>query len=171
MKSSLPSTNLSVVISVLEDMQNAEIISAYAVGGAVAAILHDEAISTVDLDIFFFLAEPPKGLILSLEKIYDYARQNNFPFDKDFINIHGWLVQFVEASHSPLWTEAIETAETMTIDNRTTKVIDREHLAAMWIFAGRKKDIRKIEMFDEAAIMNAGILYNVLSRFDLLDRW
>ena len=171
MKSSLPSTNLSVVISVLEDMQNVGIISDYAIGGAVAAILHDEAISTVDLDIFFFLTEPPKGLILSLEKIYDYARQNNFPFDKDFINIHGWLVQFVEASHSPLWTEAIETAETMTIDNHAAKVIDCEHLAAMWIFAGRKKDIRKIEMFDEAAIMNAEILYNVLSRFDLLDRW
>ena len=171
MKSFLPSTNLAAVISVLEDMQTGEIISDYAVGGAVAAILHDEAISTVDLDIFFFLAEPPKSLILSLEKIYDYARQNNFPFDKDFINIHGWLVQFVEASHSLLWTEAVETAETMMIDNRATKVIDREHLVAMWIFAGRKKDIRKIEMFDEAAIMNAGILYNVLSRFDLLDRW
>ncbi len=171
MKSSLPSTNLSVVISVLEDMQNVGIISDYAIGGAVAAILHDEAISTVDLDIFFFLTEPPKGLILSLEKIYDYARQNNFPFDKDFINIHGWLVQFVEASHSPLWTEAVETAETMTIDNHAAKVIDREHLAAMWIFAGRKKDIRKIEMFDEAAIMDAKILSDVLSRFDLLDRW
>jgi hypothetical protein len=170
-KSQLPSTNLGAVIDVLEEMQDAGIISNYAVGGAVAAILHSEAISTVDLDIFFFLAEPPKGLILSLEKIYDYARKNSFPFDKDFINIHGWLVQFVEASHSPLWTEAIETAETMTIDERTAKVIDREHLAAMWIFAGRKKDIRKIEMFDEAAIMDAKILYDVLSRFNLLDRW
>ncbi len=51
------------------------------------------------------------------------------------------------------------------------KVIDREHLAAMWIFAGRKKDIRKIEMFDEARIMDAKILYDVLLRFNLLDRW
>lgn len=171
MNNSLPSTNLGAVIDVLEGMQTAGIVSDYAVGGAVAAILHDEAISTVDLDIFFFLAEPPTGLILSLEKIYDYARQNDFMFDADFINIHGWLVQFVEASHSPLWTEAVETAETMTIDSRAVRVIDREHLAAMWIFAGRKKDIRKIEMFDEAGIMNQKILFDVLSRFDLLDRW
>ena len=77
-KSQLPSTNLGAVIDVLEEMQDAGIISNYAVGGAVAAILHSEAISTVDLDIFFFLTEPPKDLILSLEKIYDYARQNNF---------------------------------------------------------------------------------------------
>lgn len=170
-KSSLPSTNLSAVADVLEDMQSGGIISDYAIGGAVAAILHYEPISTVDLDIFFFLAEPPTGLILSLKKIYDYARQNNFPFDKDFINIHGWLVQFVEASHSPLWSEAIATAETMMIDNRAVQVINREYLAAMWIFAGRKKDIRKIEMFDEAKIMDAKILYGILSRFDLLDRW
>ncbi|MDQ3181798.1 MAG: hypothetical protein M3Q33_14945 [Acidobacteriota bacterium] len=170
-KSPLPSTNLGAVIGVLEDMQTGEIISNYAVGGAVAAILHSEPISTVDLDIFFFLAEPPTGLILSLEKIYDYARKNNFPFDKDFINIQGWLVQFVEASHSPLWTEAVETAETMTIDDRAARVIDREHLAAVWIYAGRKKDIRKIEMFDEAGIMDAKILYDVLLRFNLLDRW
>jgi hypothetical protein len=171
MENTLPSTNLGAVAGVLEDMQNAGIISNYAVGGAVAAILHNEVISTVDLDIFFFFTEPPKGLILSLEKIYDYARQNNFTFDADFINIHGWLVQFVEASNSPLWTEAVERAETMTIDNRAAKVIDREHLAAMWIYAGRRTDIRKIEMFDEAGIMNAEILSDVLLRFDLIDRW
>lgn len=170
-KSQLPSTNLGAVIGVLEDMQNAGIISDYAVGGAVAAILHNEAVSTVDLDIFFFFTEPPQGLILSLERIYDYARRNGFTFDADFINIHGWLVQFVEASHSPLWTEAVETAETMRIDDRAVRVIDREHLAAMWIFAGRKKDIRKIEMFDEAGILNARVLQDVLSRFNLLDRW
>ena len=68
-KSPLPSTDLGAVIDVLEDMRNVEIISDYAIGGAVAAILHNEAISTVDLDIFFFLAEPPTGLILSLDKI------------------------------------------------------------------------------------------------------
>ena len=73
-KTPLPSTNLGAVIDVLEDMQDGGIISKYAVGGAVAAILHYEPVSTVDLDIFFFLAEPPTGLIFSLEKIYDYAR-------------------------------------------------------------------------------------------------
>ncbi len=170
-KHPLPSTDLGAVADVLEDMRSVGIISDYAVGGAVAAILHSEAISTVDLDIFFFLAEQPTGLILSLEKIYDYARQHNFTFDADFINIHGWLVQFVEAANSPLWTEAVKTAETMTIDNRAVRVIDREHLAAMWIFAGRKKDIRKIEIFDEAGIMDAKVLFDMLLRFNLLDKW
>lgn len=170
-KNQMPSTNLGAVIDVLEDMRDTGIISDYAVGGAVAAILHYEPISTVDLDIFFFLKEAPTGLILSLEKIYEYARQNNFTFDADFINIHGWLVQFVEASNTPLWREAVETAKAVMVDNRAVKVIDPEHLAAMWIFAGRKKDIRKIEMFEEGGIMDSKILYNVLLRFDLLESW
>lgn len=123
-KSPLPSTNLGAVIDVLEDMRTVGIVSDYAIGGAVAAVLHNEPISTVDLDIFFLFTEPPKGLILSLEKIYDYARQNNFTFDSDFIRIHGWLVQFVEASLNPLWITAIENAKIKIVDNRGVSVID-----------------------------------------------
>lgn len=169
-KNPLPTTNLGAVADVLEDMQAQGIISDYAIGGAVAAIIHYEPISTFDLDIFFFLTKPPE-LILSLGEIYDYARSHNFPFDGEFINIHGWVVQFVEASHSPLWREAIGKAVIKIIDNRDVFVIDIEYLVVMWILAGRKKDIRKIEMFDEAGFMNAEILVGLLRRFDLLEKW
>ena len=163
--------NFGNVLGVLEDMQDAGIIEKFSIGGAVAAILHYEPISTIDLDIFFFLADKSENSILSLTKIYDYAASRGFSLDHEFINIHGWLVQFIEASQSPLWTEAIEKAELMTIENFQVLVIGREHLAAMWIFAGRKKDIQKIEMFDEARIMNAGILYDILLRHNLLTNW
>lgn len=85
-----------------------------------------------------------------MSKIYDFAKGKGFSFEHEYINIQGWPVQLVEASHSPLWTEAIKTAELMPLDDIRVKVIDPEHLAAMWIFASHKKDIRKIEMFDEA---------------------
>ena len=83
--------------------------------------------------------------------------------------IHGWPVQFVEASHDELWAEAIETAEIMEINGREVRVIDPEHLAAMWIQAGRRKDIRKIEMFDEAGKMDSSILKALLESNDLMD--
>lgn len=166
-----PSTNLGHVIGVVEEMIAEGIISEYAIGGAVAAILHYEPFSTIDLDIFFCLAERPTGLILSLEKIYDFARRGGFSFDSEFIMIHGWPVQFVEASNSPLWLEAITTSEVKSIDGSEINVIDPEHLAAMWILAGRKKDIRKIETFDEAGILNVGKLLSILRDFGLLDRW
>ncbi len=166
----LPTTNLGAVIDVLNDMQKQGIISDYAIGGAVAGIIHYQPINTIDLDIFFLMTKP-LGLILTMEEIYDYARKNDFSFDSEFIKINGWLVQFVEASHNPLWIEALGTAELKSIDNRDIPVIDIEHLAAMWIQASRPKDIYKIILFDEAGIMDAKILYDILKRFDLLEKW
>ncbi len=80
-------TNLGPVIDVLADMRAESVFSDYAIGGAVAGIIHNEPFNTIDLDIFFFFVEQQTGPILSLEKIYDYARDKGFSFDKDFINI------------------------------------------------------------------------------------
>ena len=48
------------VIAVLNDLRAKKIINEFAIGGAVAAVLHNEPISTIDLDIF--------SAILGLEK-------------------------------------------------------------------------------------------------------
>ncbi len=159
------------VLGVLAEMQSVGIIEKYAIGGAFAAVLHYEPISTIDLDIFFFLREKNDSLILNLNAIYDFAGKKGFSFDHEFINIHGWLVQFVEASHSLLWTEAIENADTMKIDNFDTSVIGKEHLAAMWILAGRAKDYQKISMFYEAGFLDETKLFDILERHDLMSKW
>jgi hypothetical protein len=169
-KNPLPQTNLGAVADVLADMQTQGIISDYAIGGGVAAIIHYQPIDTFDLDIFFFLTKPP-GLILSMDEIFDYTRKLNFPFDGEFIQINGWLVQFVEASHNPLWIECLQKKVTRIIDNREIPVIDVEYLAAMWIQASRPKDLLKIVNFDEAEIMDAKILFDILERFELLIKW
>ncbi len=41
----------------------------------------------------------------------------------------------------------------------------------MWILAGRKKDFYKIDQFDDARIMNAEKLRDILERFNLLEPW
>nr|MBA3601434.1 hypothetical protein [Acidobacteriota bacterium] len=153
------------------DMRSAGIIEKYAIGGAFAAILHYEPISTIDLDIFFFLTEKNTSPILSLSAIYDYAEKRGFSFDHEFVNIHGWLVQFVEASHSDLWTEAIENADKMKIDDFDAPVIGKEHLVAMWLLAGRAKDYQKIAMFREAEFLDEARLFDVLERHDLMSKW
>lgn len=162
---------LDKVLGILEEMKRAGIIEKYAIGGAFAAILHYEPISTVDLDIFFFLREKTDSPILSLNAIYEFARQRGFSFDHEFVNIHGWLVQFVEASHSPLWTEAVETADVIKIENTGAPVIDKEHLAAMWLYAGRAKDYQKIAMFYEAGFLDEAKLFDILKRHDLTAKW
>lgn len=62
--------NISEIFGVLEEMKHAGIIGKYAIGGAFAAILHYEPISTIDLDIFFFLREKNDSPILSLNAIF-----------------------------------------------------------------------------------------------------
>lgn len=163
--------NIEKVIEVLNDMQSANIIEKFAIGGAFAAILHNEAISTIDLDIFFLFKEKSDSLILPLHKIYDFAAAKGFKFDHEFINIHGWLVQFVEASHNDLWKEAIENADIIKIGSFEVLLIGREHLVAMWLFAGRAKDFEKIGKFWEAKILNETKLSNILQRHDLIAKW
>lgn len=159
------------ILVVLEEMKSAEIIEKYAIGGAFAAILHYEPISTIDLDIFFLLREKNNSPILSLNAIYDFAKQKGFSFDHEFVNIHGWLVQFVEASHSRLWTEAIENADTIKIEEKDAPVIDKEHLVAMWLYAGRAKDYQKIAMFCEAEFLDDTKLFSILEKHDLVEKW
>lgn len=159
------------VIAVLEDMQTVRIIEKYAIGGAFAAILHNEPISTIDLDIFFFLTEKNESPILSLMTIYDFAKERGFQFDHEFINIYGWLVQFVEASHNALWTEAIREADTIKIGEIKVSLIGREHLMAMWLLAGRSKDFEKIGRFWEAEILDEKKLFDIFERYDLLSKW
>lgn len=163
--------NIEKVIAVLEDMQSENIIDKFAIGGAFAAILHNEPISTIDLDIFFLLSEKSDSLVLSLDAIYDYAKVNDFSFDHEFINIHGWLVQFVEASHNPLWVEAINNSETMKIQEKQIPVIEKEYLVAMWLFAGRNKDYQKITMFWDSKFLDEEKLFAILERHNLILKW
>ncbi|MCY7347168.1 MAG: hypothetical protein LH614_13220 [Pyrinomonadaceae bacterium] len=163
--------NMEKVLGVLKAMKGVGIIERYAIGGAFAAILHYEPISTIDLDIFFFLREKTASPILSLNAIYEYAKKHGFSFDHEFINIHGWLVQFVEASHSALWTEAVENADTIKVDDFDAQVIGKEHLIAMWLLAGRAKDYQKIAMFQEAGFLDKTKLSDILERHDLTAKW
>lgn len=163
--------NFEKVVEVLLEMQAESIIEKYAIGGAFAATLHNEPISTIDLDIFFFLKERNDSLILSLTKIYDFAKERNFQFDHEFINIHGWLVQFVEASHNELWKEAVENADLIEVGLSKVSVIGCEYLVVMWLFAGRAKDYQKIAAFWDAEILDRQRLLDILNKHNLISKW
>lgn len=80
-------------------------------------------------------------------------------------------MQFVESSGNPLWSESIERADLLPIGHVEAKVIDREHLVTMWLFAGRPKDYQKISMFVDANIIDHEKLDDMLCRHHLLLKW
>lgn len=159
------------VIAVLEDMCDSGIIRRYAVGGAFAATLHDEPIATLDLDIFFSFSKEQDSPILSLSEIYDYARERGFSFDHEFVDIYGWLVQFVESGKNELWLEALENAGRVMIGDNSVGVIDPDYLVAMWLFAGRSKDIEKIGRFLESDLVDRRRLADIVERHGLSLKW
>jgi predicted nucleotidyltransferase len=167
----METTKLAEVADVLDDMQAKSIIGEFAVGGAVAAVLYSQPITTVDLDIFFLFDPPQEGLILSLETIYNYCREHGYEYDGEFIYIAGWPTQFIESAREPLWNEALARARQIVVDGREINVLPPEHLGAMWLQAGRTKDFRKIEEFDEGSVMDREILRDVLQRFGLMEKW
>ena len=72
---------------------------------------------------------------------------------------------------NPLWEEAVQKARIMVIDERNVPVMLPEHLAAMWVLAGRRKDSVKIASFDESGVLDRNKLADVLGRFDIMDKW
>jgi len=161
-------TDVSVVLA---EMHAKGIIGKYAVGGASAVAFYAEPIATKDLDIFFLFEPAQDGLILSLEPIYDYCRENGHSYDHEFISIGGWDVQFVESGHDPLWVDALAHARTFAFDDSSIDVLPPEHLAAMWASIARPKDILKILHFTSYDILDSVRLKEILARFDLIETW
>jgi hypothetical protein len=164
-------TDFGKVIDVLEDMCDRRILDKYAIGGAFAATLHDEPIATIDLDIFFVFSRPQNTEILSLSEIYDYASKRGFSFDHEFVNIYGWLVQFVESSTNGLWKEAIYNARSLNVGDRSVYVIEPDYLMAMWLLAGRSKDYAKIAIFLESDLINKQNFLDIVERHGLGLKW
>ncbi|MGB7203059.1 MAG: hypothetical protein WBD16_12475 [Pyrinomonadaceae bacterium] len=162
---------LTDVSAALAVMHAKGIIGKYAVGGASAVAFYAEPIATKDLDIFFLFEPPQDNLILSLEPIYDYCRENGYSHDHEFISIGGWDVQFVEAGHDELWKDALADARTFTFDGSSIDVLAPEHLAAMWSSVARPKDILKILHFISYDVLDSAKLKKILERFDMIETW
>lgn len=162
---------LTDVAIVLRDMQEHGIIGKFAVGGASAVAFYAEPIATKDLDIFFLFEPPQDGALLSLEPIYSYCRKKGYNFDHEFVSIEGWPVQFVEASHEPLWKDALTNSIVFSFEGVSLNVLPPEHLAAMWASVARPKDVLKIQHFAENEVLNPEKMLQVLERFGLVETW
>ena len=164
--------DIGKVIAVIDDMRVTGVIRKWAIGGAFAATLLDEPISTIDLDIFFILNRSVDPVeILTLTEVYEYAKSKGFTFDHEFINIYGWLVQFVESTQNTLWSDAIDDARFITIGNFDVPVIGEYYLAAMWLLAGRQKDFQKIAQFFDNGMLVMQKFEDIVAKYDLEIEW
>ena len=126
---------LADALRVVNDLETDGVVSAYAVGGAMAMLFWAEPTVTFDLDIFVLLPGNAEGAIVSLEPIYRVLRARGCEVVAEHVVIHGTSVQFL-VSPNALADEAIANAARQELDGVPFPVMRPEYLAALWLQVG-----------------------------------
>ena len=79
--------------------------------------------------------------------------------------IEGVPVQFIVADE--LEEEGIKNAKGITYEGIPTKVFSPEYLIAIFLRAGREKDIQKVKMLLQQTKINKRRLKNILRKFNI----
>jgi len=147
-------------LEVIIDLKEKGLIKDYAIGGAIGALRWTEPFFTYDLDIFVILQEE---VVLDLSPIYEYLEKKGYSWQGQWIVIEGIPVDFVPVDE--IGREAVEKAVEVDFEGLKVRVIVPEYLIALFLKAGRDKDMRKIEMLLPKADQQK--LVNVLNKYGL----
>jgi hypothetical protein len=161
---------VKAAIEMINQMQADGVIGAYAIGGAVGAILYPEPAATMDLDIFVTLPTVSGGLLVSLAPIYEYLKLRGGKVIDEYIEIGGWPVQFLPPSND-LENDAVAQAVATSVEGVRTRVMSAEHLVAIALRTGRPKDHIRILQFVEQEAVNRQKLQAILERNGLTAKW
>jgi len=156
-------------LRVLNEMQAANVIGRYAIGGAVAAFFYIEPGTTFDLDVFIAW-EPTAGGLLNLGPIYAYLMERGYQPERETIMIEGWAVQFLPPG-SALTKEALEEAQPVTIGDVPVRIFTKEHLMAICLETGRPKDLARLVQFVQEGEPDEEKLMVILDRHNLRTKW
>ncbi|GBD03171.1 hypothetical protein HRbin19_00452 [bacterium HR19] len=143
---------------VINELKDKGVIDDYAIGGGIATLFYAEPFLTYDLDIFITIKQ--SGKIIDLTPIYDYLKSKGYKWKDEHIVIEGVPVQFIVADE--LEEEGIKNAKGITYEGIPNKVFSSEHLIAIFLRAGREKDIQKVKMLLQQTKINKRRLKNIL---------
>jgi len=157
-------------IQIINKMQTDGVIGKYAIGGAIGASFYLEATSSLDIDIFISFKGIGGNPLAPLQPIYDYLLPLGGQPKGVHILLKGWLIQFLPAENA-LNEEALEAAVETDLGGVKTWVMTAEHLIAIALKLGRKKDEARVERFVEIGKFDQNTLDDILRRYALVDNW
>jgi hypothetical protein len=157
-------------LELLNQMQADGVIESYAIGGAIGATFYLEPSATFDLDIFVSLAPSSGSTLISLAPIYAYLTARGGRVENEYIVLGKWPVQFLPAANQ-LELEALKEAATIDYEGTPTRVMRPEHLLAIALQTGRRKDRYRIVQFISEKAVNPAKLKGILTRNGLLPKW
>ena len=165
MAASNPSSNLPLaeVFGAANGLAEAGLITAWALGGALAAIYFVEPFATYDADIFFIPAG--KGLDAGIPAIYNQLQSEGWEVEREHLLIKGFPVQFLAARD--LTEEAVLEALSIEFEGVAARVFRAEHIIAIAAAVGRRKDLARIEQLLQQADLDNCRLEKILRRHKL----
>lgn len=158
------------VISELNRVRSAGLISDYAIGGAVAAELYIEAGSTVDVDVFVVFGSEPTHPLAPLGPVWADLVAHGAKVEAEYLVITDWPVQLLPPG-TPLYDDAIRNARSVPIGDQSGRFMTPEHLAAIALATGRKKDFARVEEFITRGALDVKELETLIQRFGLTQAW
>ena len=142
----------------------------YAIGGAMGATFYTEPFTTFDLVVFVLLPKA-HGPLVDMEPIFASLSELGYAeFVGECIVIEGVPVQFLPTTPG-LLDEALAMARTVDYDGVPTRVLGPEYLLAISVATGRPKDRARVPLFMASGAINEDILSEILSRYNLVERW
>lgn len=159
------------VISELNRIKAEGLISAYAVGGAVAAHAYIEPSETEDLDVFVVVAGPEGSSLNPLTRIAADLVSHGAIWDGPYLVFGGWPVQFLLPG-TPLYDEAIADARPKDFGGGVIgSIMGPEHLAAIALLTHRGKDYLRVDEFIRRGKVDLPILMGMIHRYGLTEFW
>ena len=156
------------VAELLNEMIAAEVITDYAIFGAVAQMRYTEAVATMDADIL--VAIPSESKFVILTPIYSFCSSLGYIAEGDAIRVGNWPVQFIP-SFSPLTKDAMIQAETTDIEGVPIRVVRADYLAVIALSVGRTKDFLRIISLLESEAVTEEIISVLAEKYALSDAW
>lgn len=153
----------------LNELESAEVVWRYAVGGAFALSFYTEPIVTFDMDVFVFLPSTP-GAILTLTPIYDFLRARGCPERKEHVLIAGTPVRFI-AAFNPLIEEAVREAAEKTFKAVRVRVVRLEHLMAIMLQTNRPKDLTRLAQVMAETSFDRPLFERIIRHHNLQTAW
>jgi hypothetical protein len=168
--------SLSKALAVIHYLYTSQIISSYAITGAVAALAYIEPTLTQDVDILVEVSafdHLSSGLLMTTTLDAALANLGYVERVEVGIVVEGWPVQFIPVADQ-LDANSLEEAHLVNInknDGISVFVLRPEHVVAKALAIGRPKDYDRIMAFIAQEAVDLSVLHTVIEKENLVGAW
>ena len=158
------------IIKLFNQAIKQQVFDRYALAGGLAVEYYGAPINTVDADFLVFFPETSSGL-LDPSGFFDFFRRQGARTDGEYLVLHESKFQLIPAN-TPLDTEALQSASSVSEKGTPFFVVTPEHLIALKLRAWRYKDRLHINhLLDSDVALDEVRLLSILQRHQLQARW